>query len=135
MRPPNLRDSRTRFCSKGPPRCHFPASDIPLINLRGLLALPSGDRVQRSPLPRPTREIVVGINPRDQTNAAPVQGPNPPFSIGPEHSRTPAVLREEHPGEALRSDGLGISTVHINQVVPCAVPRFNARGQQPLAVW
>src|ERR1039458_4733071 len=137
MRRNHGRDSCARFCPEGFPRLHFSGLDIypkDLHGFRGFGALSVRSYIYRLPVRRPANDVVVRFDARYGTKTAAFQRPNPPFSIRSTHCCTPAVRRDLHAGDALGSDGLGISTAQINQVIASTVPGFNSRGQQPLAI-
>src|ERR1039458_4206792 len=137
MRRNHGRDSCARFCPEGFPRLHFSGLWIyskDLHGFRGFGALSVRSYIYRLPVQRPANDVVVRFDARYGMKTAPFQQPNSPFAVGSAHRCAPAVRRDLHAGDALGSDGLGISAAQINQVVAPTVSGFDTRGQQALAI-
>src|ERR1700687_639591 len=137
MKPADGGDSRARFFPKGFPRLHFSGLYIyprDVQGFQGFRAPSDGNYIYRRTVRRPANDVVARFQPRYRLEPAPFQRPDSPFSIGSTYRYAPAIRRDLHSGDALGSDGLGISRGHINQVVARPVSGFNPRSQQPFAV-
>src|SRR5208282_513805 len=137
MRRNHGRDSRARFFPEGFPRLHFAGLYIHPRDRNGFQGLPdppAGNHIYRSAVRRPANDRKVRFDPWYRTKLAPFERPNPPFSIRPAHRDALAIWGDYRAGGAFGSDGLGISTVQVDQIVATSVPHFNSRGQQPLAI-
>src|ERR1035437_1665673 len=137
MRRNNGRDSCARFFPESFPRLHFSGLYIcprDLHRFQGLRAPSDGSYIYRPAVCRPANDVVARFEPRYGMNPAAFERPDSPFSIGSAHHHALTIRRDGYAGDALGSDGLGIATAQINQVVAPTVRGLNSRGQQPLAV-